>query len=176
MKIFRARVANAASDGATFRGVPPPPSIAAYDGNMTLTPATPAQPQQQIPNPRRQSLALPILAVVGLLALAVVILGVLFGLVLPSTSNMAVALPSSIPNDTDWARIQAARKITVGTTADYPPFSSRGKNSAWDGFDIQLMSEIGKRLGLQVSYVDIPFEGLAGALRLPIPFVANSES
>ena len=166
LKIYRARVANAASDGATFRGVPPPPSAVAYYENTTPPPAIPMPPQQQTPKPRRESLTLPILAVVGLLALAVVILGILFGLLLPSTSNSAVVLPSSVPSDGDWARIQAARKITIGTTADYPPFSYHGKNFAWDGFDIQLMNEIGKRLGLQVTYVDIPFDGLTGALQL----------
>ena len=167
LKIFRARVENAAADGSSFRGVPPPPvSPAVYDGNITLTPVAVAHPPQRRLKWSRESFTPAILAVVGLLALAIVILGLVVGLSLPSSSSQMLVLPTSVATDGDWARIQAAGKITVGTTADYPPFSFHGKNFVWDGFDVQLMNEIGKRLGLQVNYVDIPFDGLTGALQL----------
>ncbi|MBI5031941.1 MAG: transporter substrate-binding domain-containing protein [Chloroflexi bacterium] len=159
LRIFRARAKNAAFYSE-------PQGVVVYDRNTTLIPATLVQPERRIRYLNRESLAPPILAVVGLLALAIVILGLVVGLVLPSLSSAPMALPVTGPNDGDWARIQAARKITIGTTADYPPFSFRSKNFAWDGFDIQLMNEIGKRLGLQVSFVDIPFDGLTGALQL----------
>lgn len=166
LKNFRARVEHAAPPSTAFHDASPPPISGGYAGTVSLSPPTPVQPQQRKPKLYIESLRLPILAVVGLLALLVVVLGFLLATFLPSLGAATPAPPLSSAGDGDWARIKAAGKITVGTTADYPPFSYRGKNFGWDGFDIQLMNEIGKRLGLQVSYVDIPFEGLTGALQL----------
>ncbi len=170
LRILRARVANAAPEHAASREASPQPSHAVYDGNMILRSEPPVPSEQRKTNSNRESLAMPILAVAGLLALSLLILGLLIGaLIVPSLGVMSPVPPvSTLPVviDGDWGRIQAAGKITIGTTADYPPFSYHGNKLAWDGFDIQLMNEIGKRLGLQVSYVNIPFDGLTGALQL----------
>jgi ABC-type amino acid transport substrate-binding protein len=81
----------------------------------------------------------------------------------------AVAAPASAqspaPED-DWAKVKAAGKILVGTAADYPPFEFYASNYQLDGFDIQLMKEIGKRLGIEVEFNDFAFEGVLDALRL----------
>ncbi|MEJ2211055.1 MAG: transporter substrate-binding domain-containing protein, partial [Anaerolineae bacterium] len=66
--------------------------------------------------------------------------------------------------DDSWDRIQAAGKIVVGTAADYPPFESYVAPGQIDGFDIALMDEIGRRLGLAVEYHDYAFDGLGPAL------------
>ncbi|HSR31118.1 MAG TPA: transporter substrate-binding domain-containing protein, partial [Anaerolineae bacterium] len=68
--------------------------------------------------------------------------------------------------DDSWDRIQAAGKIVVGTAADYPPFESYVAEGQIDGFDIALMDEIGRRLGVQVEYHDFAFDGLGPALTL----------
>jgi polar amino acid transport system substrate-binding protein len=68
--------------------------------------------------------------------------------------------------DDSWDRIEAAGKIVVGTAADYPPFESYVGENQIDGFDIALMDEIGRRLGIQVEYHDFAFDGLGPALRL----------
>ncbi len=174
LKNFRARVENAKPPSTAFHEPSLPPSDGSYDGTISLSPPTPVQPQQ--PKPKLyignalgiESLRGPVLAVVGLLALAIVVIVLLFLWTrnTPSSGSVTPVPASSVNNNGDWARIKAAGKITIGTTADYPPFSYHGNNLPWDGFDIQLMNEIGKRLGLQVSYVDIPFEGLTGALQL----------
>ena len=65
----------------------------------------------------------------------------------------------------DWSRIQAAGKIVVGTSADYPPFEFINAQNDFDGFDIALIREIGKRLGLTVEIKDISFDGLIAALK-----------
>jgi polar amino acid transport system substrate-binding protein len=67
--------------------------------------------------------------------------------------------------DDSWDRIHAAGKIVVGTAADYPPFESYVGEGQIDGFDIALMDEIGRRLGVQVEYLDYAFDGLGPALR-----------
>ncbi len=74
--------------------------------------------------------------------------------------------PPPPPIDDAWARIQAADRIVVGTAADYPPFASYDDNFALTGFDIALMHEIGQKLGVQVEFKDIAFDGLGSALAL----------
>jgi polar amino acid transport system substrate-binding protein len=78
----------------------------------------------------------------------------------PATSPAATA-PAA---DDSWDRIQAAGKIVVGTAADYPPFESYVAEGQIDGFDIALMDEIGRRLGVAVEYRDFAFDGLGPAL------------
>ncbi|MCX6044907.1 MAG: transporter substrate-binding domain-containing protein, partial [Chloroflexi bacterium] len=68
--------------------------------------------------------------------------------------------------DDDWARIKAAGKIVVGTSANYPPFEFYDSNYQLDGFDIALFKELGKRLGIEVEFNDFAFDGLLDALRL----------
>jgi len=66
--------------------------------------------------------------------------------------------------DDSWDRIQAAGKMVVGTAADYPPFESYVAPGQIDGFDIALMDEIGRRLGVAIEYHDYAFDGLGPAL------------
>jgi ABC-type amino acid transport substrate-binding protein len=48
-------------------------------------------------------------------------------------------------------------KLTVGSDIPYAPFEF-GDPPDYDGFDIQLVDEIGKRLNLDVTYVKTPFD------------------
>ena len=68
--------------------------------------------------------------------------------------------------DTTWERIQAAGKMVIGTSADYPPFEFYTSDFQLDGFDLALIRDIGQRLGLQVEIKDMAFDGLGNALRL----------
>jgi polar amino acid transport system substrate-binding protein len=68
--------------------------------------------------------------------------------------------------DDSWAKVQAAGKMLVGTSADYPPFESYSSFFEIDGFDVALMNDIGRRLGVQVEYVDYAFDGLGNGLQL----------
>jgi len=83
----------------------------------------------------------------------------------PADVSPVPAEPPVEPGAVDnfWERIQAAGKIVVGTSADYPPFESYVGPGQIDGFDIALMDEIGRRLGLQVAYIDFPFDALLSA-------------
>jgi polar amino acid transport system substrate-binding protein len=74
----------------------------------------------------------------------------------------ATELPPSA--DDSWDRIQAAGKMVVGTAADYPPFESYVAPGQIDGFDIALMDEIGRRLGVAIEYHDYAFDGLGPSL------------
>ncbi len=87
------------------------------------------------------------------------------------TPPTAVAEPTftGVPQpetDGSWDKVQAAGKIIVGTAADYAPFEYYTADARIDGFDIALMDEIGRRLGIQIEYHDFAFDGLGGALQL----------
>lgn len=82
--------------------------------------------------------------------------------VVPEIMATSTAAGSSMA----WDRIQASGKIVAGTTADYRPFEYYSDAFVLDGLDIALMTELVQRLGLQVEFVDMAFDGLAGALEL----------
>ena len=74
---------------------------------------------------------------------------------------------SAVPvSDDVWDRIVANKKIVVGTSWDYPPFSSVNPNLQVVGFDIALIGEIGHRLQIPVEIQNYAFEGLPGALQI----------
>jgi polar amino acid transport system substrate-binding protein len=92
-----------------------------------------------------------------------------------STAPAATALPVTIvaspsqpaaQGEDDWARISASKKLLVGTSADYIPFSFYASDFKLDGFDVALIRDLGRRLGLEVELNDFAFDGLAGALRM----------
>jgi polar amino acid transport system substrate-binding protein len=66
--------------------------------------------------------------------------------------------------DDSWNRVEAAGKMVVGTSADYPPFAFFVGEGQIDGFDIALMDEIGRRLSVAIEYQDLAFDGLGPAL------------
>ena len=94
------------------------------------------------------------LIVVGLAGIAAILL-----LRTPSAPD-----PTPVPSltatveaggDGTWERIKAAGKIVVGTSADYPPFEYYVHGTQLDGFDIALMDELGRRLGVEIEYRDV---------------------
>jgi polar amino acid transport system substrate-binding protein len=61
--------------------------------------------------------------------------------------------------------IKQAGVIKVGTSADYPPFESVDENGNKVGFDIELMTELAKRLDVKLEWVDMPFDSLIAAVQ-----------
>jgi ABC-type amino acid transport substrate-binding protein len=68
--------------------------------------------------------------------------------------------------EADWARILEARKLAAGTSSGHPPFVYYDTSFALDGFDVALVREVGRRLGLEVTVKDFAPGGLLDALRL----------
>lgn len=60
---------------------------------------------------------------------------------------------------------QVVGSINVGTNAEYAPFSFMDDGKLV-GFDIDLMEEIGNRLGKKVFFNDMPFDALIPALQM----------
>ena len=61
--------------------------------------------------------------------------------------------------------VKKAGVIKVGTSADYPPFESVDESGNKVGFDVDLMTEIAKRLGVKLEWVDMPFDSLIAAVQ-----------
>ena len=69
---------------------------------------------------------------------------------------------SSRAADSRLERIIALGVLRVGTTGDYPPFSSLDKASgAWSGFDIDAARALGAALGVQVAFKQTSWTTLA---------------
>ena len=75
------------------------------------------------------------------------------------------APPSNAQND-DLKNVQAKNKLVIGTSADYAPFAFYASDNSLDGFDIAVMREIAKRMGIAVEVQDYAFDGLLDALKL----------
>jgi polar amino acid transport system substrate-binding protein len=63
-------------------------------------------------------------------------------------------------------RVLSARKIIIGTSADYRPFEYYDNSFQITGFDPAIARELGARLGVQVEFRDIPFEGLFPSMQV----------
>jgi polar amino acid transport system substrate-binding protein len=67
--------------------------------------------------------------------------------------------------DHTWAVIQQNRVLRVGMDASYPPFEKVDEATGQlYGYDVDLAREIGRRLDLEVQFVNIGFDGLYDAL------------
>jgi polar amino acid transport system substrate-binding protein len=76
--------------------------------------------------------------------------------------------------------IKSAGKIVVGTSADYAPFEYKDEQDNFVGFDIDLINEIGKRMGLKIELQDLAFDSLVtaveqGKIDIAISCMASSE-
>ncbi|MEN6394476.1 MAG: ABC transporter substrate-binding protein [Anaerolineaceae bacterium] len=60
--------------------------------------------------------------------------------------------------------IKSAGKMVVGTSADYAPFEYKDEQDNFVGFDMDLIREIGKRMGVEVEIQDMAFDSLVAAV------------
>lgn len=56
-------------------------------------------------------------------------------------------------------------KLVVGTSPDYEPFEYIAADGSYVGFDVELMEEIGRRMGVEVEWQAISFDGLISSLQ-----------
>jgi polar amino acid transport system substrate-binding protein len=66
--------------------------------------------------------------------------------------------------DGSLERVKNAGKITIGLDDAYPPMSFRDDDNKLIGYDIDLSSEIGKRLGVEVEWIPSDWSGVILAL------------
>jgi polar amino acid transport system substrate-binding protein len=63
------------------------------------------------------------------------------------------------------ASTAAARVYTVGTDAAYAPFESQNETGEIVGFDIDIVRAVADKAGLQVKFINTPWEGIFNALK-----------
>lgn len=78
---------------------------------------------------------------------------------------MAIAVNTSVFADDVLSTIKKEGKLVVGTSADYPPYESVDASGNFIGFDMDLIREIGKRMGVKVVIKDMGFDTLITALQ-----------
>ncbi|NLP18728.1 MAG: basic amino acid ABC transporter substrate-binding protein [Firmicutes bacterium] len=54
--------------------------------------------------------------------------------------------------------------LKAAFNADFPPFEMRDENDVLCGFDYDLMNELGKIMGYEVHFDDVPFDGIFAGL------------
>jgi len=54
----------------------------------------------------------------------------------------------------------AAKVLVVGTDAAYAPFESQAANGDIEGFDVDVVKAVAAKAGLQVKFVNTPWEGI----------------
>ena len=59
----------------------------------------------------------------------------------------------------------AAKKLYIGTNAEFKPYEYL-ENGEMVGFDIGVMNELGKKLGYEIEWVNMAFDGLLPALQM----------
>ncbi len=95
---------------------------------------------------------------VGLVVAALAVLAIAGGLTLWGP------YAARADKDRAWQRVQAAGVLRVGMDMSYPPFEYLDEHNQLAGFDVDLANEIGRRLGLEVAFVNIAYDGLYDAL------------
>ena len=78
--------------------------------------------------------------------------------------TFALALVGCKPVTNHLDNIKTAGKLVVGTSADYPPFEFVDDAGNITGFDVELMNEIAKRIGVTVEWKDMPFDSLIASV------------
>lgn len=105
-------------------------------------------------------------AVLSMMAVALALSSAVMAPASPAAAGATTAPLAQTDDTDDWARVQAAGKIVVGVSADYPPFEFYDSNYQLDGFDIALFKAVAQQMGVQVEFNDFAFDGLLTTVRL----------
>jgi polar amino acid transport system substrate-binding protein len=71
--------------------------------------------------------------------------------------------PREQEEDVTWERIRTTGILRVGVDASYPPFEDVTPEGELVGLDIDLANEIGRRLGVEVVFANMGYDGLFDA-------------
>jgi len=62
------------------------------------------------------------------------------------------------------AKTEAPKVLKVGTNATFLPFEFKGDDGSYQGFDMDLARALGKQMGMEVEFHNIPFDGLINTI------------
>lgn len=76
----------------------------------------------------------------------------------------AVSIAGCARDADRWQEVSEGGVLRVGLDASYPPFEQADGAGAITGFDVDLANEIGRRLGVEVTFTNIAYDGLYDSL------------
>lgn len=84
------------------------------------------------------------------------------------TTAPTTAPPTSVPpaEVDDLSRIRASGTLSVGVSADYPPYAFYNSDFQIDGFEPALITDLANRIGVKADLNDFAFDGVLAALQL----------
>lgn len=82
------------------------------------------------------------------------------GLVLAACGKQEAAAPAAPAASAAAAPPPPAKVYVVGTDAAYAPFESQNEKGEIVGFDIDVVSAVAKKAGIEVKFVNTPWEGI----------------
>ncbi|PSL40563.1 amino acid ABC transporter substrate-binding protein (PAAT family) [Planomicrobium soli] len=62
------------------------------------------------------------------------------------------------------AKVQEEGKLVVGTEGTYPPFTFHDEAGKLTGFDVEIAQEVGKRLGVEVEFLETQWDAIFAGL------------
>ena len=89
---------------------------------------------------------------------------VAFGLLLAACGKKEEPTPAPAPVASAPAAPAPAKVYAVGTDAAYAPFESQNEKGEIVGFDIDVVTAAAKKAGIEVKFVNTPWEGNFHAL------------
>ncbi|MGL4522637.1 MAG: amino acid ABC transporter substrate-binding protein [Bacilli bacterium] len=72
--------------------------------------------------------------------------------------------PKETTKETLWDTVQSKGELKVGTEGTYPPFTYHDESGKLVGFDVEVAQEVGKRLGVKITFVEGPWDSLFAGL------------
>ncbi|WP_096154286.1 transporter substrate-binding domain-containing protein [Bacillus sp. FJAT-45066] len=67
--------------------------------------------------------------------------------------------------DTSWTDVEESGKIIVGTSGTYSPITYVDESNELTGFDVELVRALGEKLGVEVEFKRMEFDGILPSLR-----------
>ena len=82
------------------------------------------------------------------------------------TASSAESATASSNTDTSWSAIEEAGVIKVATSGTLYPSSFHAKeNKDLTGYEVEVIREVAKRLGLEVEFIEMGVDGMLTAVK-----------
>lgn len=101
---------------------------------------------------------------------SLILLGLVIAVLLAACGNEESSTSTTASADSkaqnSWERIEKAGKIVVGTEGLYYPITYHDENTKeLTGYDVEVARALGEKLGVEVEFKEMEFDGLLPALR-----------
>lgn len=98
-------------------------------------------------------------------AIITLVIALALGMLAACGNSSSTSAASAADQDSSLQDLQDAGVMKVGMCPEYPPFESLNDDGDYEGFDVDLANAIGEKLGVDVEFVNTPYEGLIAGLQ-----------